>query len=161
ILTAIVAARPSVAQGTLLWQQNLKGTLKSFDDATSVAVDNLGNVVAGGSTINTGTTVDFTVSKFDPHGTLLWLQNLHGTAISIGARAHSVAVDNLGNVVAAGGTVNIGTDFDFTVAKFGPHGTLLWQRNLNGTANRGFEEALSVAVDNLGNVVAAGFTSNT
>src|SRR5262245_42590991 len=77
ILTALVAARPSVAQGTLLWQQNLSGTLNSFAGATSVAVDNLGNVVAAGSTVNTGTSSDFTVAKFDPHGTLLWVQYLN------------------------------------------------------------------------------------
>ena len=34
----------------------------------------------------------------------------------------------------------------------GAQGTLLWQQNLNGTAN-GFDEAFSVAVDNQGNVV--------
>jgi hypothetical protein len=50
ILTALVAARPSVAQGTLLWQRNLNGTLNSSAGATSVAVDNLGNVVAAGYT---------------------------------------------------------------------------------------------------------------
>ena len=52
--------------GTLLWQQTLNGTeANSFnDDALSVAVDKHGNVVAAGTTVNTGTSADFTVAKF-------------------------------------------------------------------------------------------------
>ena len=168
ILTALVAARPSVAQGTLLWRQNLSGTFNSFAgasfaEASSLAVDNLGNVVAAGRTGNTGISSNgissnFTVAKFNPHGTLLWQQNLNGTAHG-DDWASSVAVDKLGNVVAAGTTQNTGTGFDFAVAKFNPHGTLLWQQSLNGSAN-GNDGATSVAVDNLGNVVAAGSTLN-
>jgi len=110
-----------------------------------VAVDNQGNVVAAGST----------VAKFDRNGTLLWVQNLNAS----GGVANSVAVDNQGNVIAAGSTQNTGTGSDFTVAKFDRNGTLLWVQNLNGTADSS-DEALSVAVDNQGNVVAAGITTN-
>jgi len=142
--------------------QNLNGTggATSTDAASSVAVDNLGNVVAAGSTENAGTGSDFTVAKFDGNGTLLWQQKLNGTGgANSDDEARAVAVDNLGNVVAAGSTTNTGTGSDFTVAKFDPHGTLLWQQNLNGTLNA-VDSAGSVAVDNLGNVVAAGSTEN-
>jgi outer membrane protein assembly factor BamB len=146
--------------GTLLWQQNLNGSANGFDEAFSVAVDNQGNVVAAGFTENTGTGFsDFTVVKFDPNGTLLWQQNLNGTANGFD-RAQSMALDNQGNVVAAGLTANAATFLDFTVAKFDRDGTLLWRQNLNGTANDN-EDARSVAVDNQGNVVAAGVTRNT
>jgi uncharacterized delta-60 repeat protein len=149
--------------GTLLWQQNLNGTVaNSVNRALSVAVDNQGNVVAAGETQNTGTSLDFTVAKFARDGTLLWQQNLNGTANG-SDRASSVAVDNQGNVIAAGLTENIGTSLDFTVAKFARDGTLLWQQNLNGTAN-GNDVVFSpgsVAVDNQGNVIAAGITENT
>ena len=117
--TGGVAARPHAAQGTLLWQQNLNGTANGFGDAAlSVAVDNQGNVVAAGTTLNTGTFVDFTVAKFDRDGTLLWQQTLNGTAPNSFDEALSVAVDNQGNVVAAGFTQNAGGNDDFTVAKF-------------------------------------------
>src|SRR6266496_3928302 len=114
----LVAARPHAVQGTLLWQQNLNGGApNSFDEAFSVAVDNQGNVVAAGSTQNTGTYVDFTVAKFDRDGTLLWQRTLNGTAANSNDVAGSVAVDNQGNVVAAGSTQNTGADYDFTVVK--------------------------------------------
>ena len=120
--------------GTLLWQQNLNGTANIFDEACSVAVDNQGNVLAAGRTENTGTGSDFTVAKFDRDGTLLWQQNLNGTANG-SDEAFSVAVDNQGDVLAAGRTQNTGIDDDFTVAKFDRNGPLLWQQTLNGTAN--------------------------
>jgi uncharacterized delta-60 repeat protein len=154
----LMAPRPAAAQGALLWQHSLNGTANSRDQASSMAVDTLGNVIAAGVLFNTGTSADFMVAKFAPDGALLWQRTIDGTANS-GDQAYSVAVDNRDNVVAAGFTFNSGTSRDFTVAKFAPDGTLLWQQNVNGTAN-GNEEALSVAVDTLGNVVAAGFTTN-
>jgi len=159
-LDVFVAARPG-ARGTLLWQQTFNGTANVFGEAQSVAVDNQGTVVAAGSTVNTGTFRDFTVAKFDRDGTLLWQQSLSGTAANSDDQALSVAVDKQGNVVAAGLTQNTGTFLDFTVAKFEGDGTLLWQQTLNGTDTFGNDEALSVAADNQGNVVAAGFTQNT
>src|SRR5437762_800544 len=156
-LTELVAARPHVAHGNLLWQQTLNGTATgfNFNAAHSVAVDKHGNVVAAGYTANTGTSFDFTVAKFDRDGTLLWLQTLNGTAANSNDLALSVAVDTQGNVVAAGYTENAGTGNDFTVAKFDRDGTVIWQQTLNGTAND-FDAAVSVAVDYQGNVVAAG-----
>ena len=65
--------------GTLLWQQTLNGTANGCDAALSVAVDTEGNVLAAGSTENTGTGLDFTVAKFARDGTLLWQQTLNGT----------------------------------------------------------------------------------
>ena len=117
ILILLLAPRPGLAQGTLLWQQTLNGTANNFGGASSVAVDNEGNVFAAGSTVNTGTGTDFTVAKFDRDGTGPWNQTGNGTANSVDA-AQSVAVDNQGNVLAAGRTVNTGTGVDFTVAKF-------------------------------------------
>ena len=108
---------------------------------------------------NIGTNADLTVVKFAPDGTLLWQQTLNGTANG-DDEASSVAVDTQGDVLVAGVTRNTGTGRDFAVAKFARDGTLLWRQTRSGTAN-GDDEALSVAVDTQGNVLAAGATVNT
>jgi hypothetical protein len=54
------------------------------------------------------------VAKFDRDGTLLWQQTGNGTNNS-GGHANAVAVDQQGNVIAAGMS-NVFTDF--TVTKF-------------------------------------------
>jgi len=78
-LSLLLTPRLGLAQGTLLWQQNINGTqLPHPDIADSVVVDNQGNVLAAGSTWNFRS--DFTVAKFAPDGTRLWRQTLNGTA---------------------------------------------------------------------------------
>ncbi|MGH7773488.1 MAG: hypothetical protein ACREQA_14785 [Candidatus Binatia bacterium] len=88
-----------------------------------------------------------------------WQANIDGTANG-NDQVNAVAVDGAGNVLAAGGTANTGTGFDFTVIKFDPNGAELWRQVINGTANGG-DEANAVAVDPNGDVVVAGFTTNT
>ena len=153
-MSLLLGPRAALAQGTLLWQQTLNGTANGSDSPRLVAVEQDGNVLDAGVTQNTGTGADFTVAKFAPNGTLLWQQTLNGTANGDDS-ASSVAVDQDGNVLVAGVTRNTGTGDDFTVVKFAPSGTLLWQQTLNGTANFG-DFARSVAVDKDGNVLAAG-----
>jgi uncharacterized delta-60 repeat protein len=149
--------------GILRWEQKLT---QFGGEAAEIAVDDEGDVVAAGSTDNAAGGLDFTVVKLDRNGFLLWQQNLHGASDPRTFNvANSVAVDHEGNVAAAGTTLNkpgwpVSKGLDFTVAKFDRDGTLLWLQNLNGASNVN-DEALSVAMDNNGNVVAAGHTSNT
>ena len=119
--------------------------------ASVVAVDGAGNVVAAGATDNAATGTDFTVAKFDgASGQELWRQVITGSADDW---ANALAVDNFGNVVAAGYTCSA-TDCDFTVIKFdGATGVELWRKLIaDGRAN-------AVVVDAAANVVAAGQTS--
>jgi hypothetical protein len=150
-----------LCSGAWAWQANINGTANGDDAANAAAVDAAGNVVAAGSTFNTGTGFDFTVIKFDgSSGAVLWSQAINGTANG-SDQAVAVAVDGEGNVVAAGSTFNTGTGFDFTVIKFdGSSGAVLWNQAINGTAD-GSDQAVAVAVDGEGNVVAAGSTANT
>ncbi len=151
----------SGADGTELWRKEINGTADMFDVALAVTVDGVGDVVAAGFTINSGTSADFTVVKFSgADGTELWRQVIDGTANDFD-EALAVTVDGVGDVVAAGFTQNTGTSRDFTVVKFsGVDGTELWRQVINGTADM-FDAALAVTVDGAGDVVAAGFTTNT
>jgi outer membrane protein assembly factor BamB len=150
------------ATGDVLWGRNLNGSASSIDQARAVTVDGMGNVVAAGSIRSTGTFDDFTVIKFDgATGDELWRTNINGSA-NVRDEARAVMVDGMGNVVAAGSTRNTDTGFsDFTAVKLdGATGDELWRTNINGSANT-LDEAVAVAVDGAGDVVAAGFTQNT
>ena len=89
-----------------------------------------------------------------------WRQGINGTANgNDGARA--VAVDAVGDVVAAGFIMNSGGTLDFAVVKLdGASGAERWRQGINGTAN-GSDAAVAVAVDAAGDVVAAGTTRNS
>jgi uncharacterized delta-60 repeat protein len=144
--------------GQELWRTLISA---SGGEARAVRVDANGDVVAAGVTVNVGTQDDFTVVKFDGmSGAELWRKLIIGTSGGIGEGARAITLDPDGNVVAAGLTNNAGTSFDFTVVKLArENGQELWRQLVNGTSNR-FDEARAVAVDNAGNVVAAGFTEN-
>ena len=121
--------------GAELWRQVINGTANDIDRAEAVTVDAAGDVVAAGSTLNTGTSEDFTVVKFrGTDGAVLWSRNINGTA-NLEDGAFAVTVDAAGDVVAAGITENTGTSVDFTVVKF------------SGTDGSDFSEVLTVAID--------------
>jgi hypothetical protein len=73
-------------------------------------------------------------------------------------------VDAAGDVIAAGGTTNIGdtgVSSDFTVIKFdGTSGQQLWRQLTEGSYPNSYDAASAVVVDGAGNVVAAGTTQN-
>jgi uncharacterized delta-60 repeat protein len=104
------------ANGAELWRQvinDANANVLNRPEARALAIDAQGNVVAAGSTTNSGTVSDFTVIKFDgATGTELWRQ-----VINAGS-ANAVAVDARGNVVAAGSTSS-----NFTVVKFNSSST--------------------------------------
>jgi len=137
--------------GNELWRQELSGT-----DATSVAMDTSGDIVAAGSLDNAGIG-NFAVVKFaGGTGTELWRQQ-PSTGL-----ATSVTVDASGDVAAAGafGTFAVDTSLDFAMVKLsGATGTELWRQQLNGVVGNA-DVANSVAVDDMGNVLAAGTLDN-
>lgn len=93
------------------WADQLGGT--GYDYATSIAVDNLGNVYTTGEfrgTVDfdpgTGTTSltssgadDVFISKLDANGSLVWAFKIGGTGSDIG---NDIGVDAYGNVYVAG-----------------------------------------------------------
>jgi uncharacterized delta-60 repeat protein len=139
--------------GSELWRQVLGGGF-----AHAVVMDARGDVVAAGLTSAPTTLEDFTVVKLDgASGTELWRQLLTGLPVGLDDEAFAVTVDVAGDVVAAG---RIG--FDFAVAKLdGASGAELWRQLINGTRPvSAIDEAVAVAVDARGDVVAVGRLDN-
>nr|AYM54228.1 secreted protein [Sorangium cellulosum] len=149
---------------------------RSFGDGThqqcsAIAVDAAGNVIIGGASAGG---VDFGaghqpatapgwgpfVAKFDPDGELIWAEIYDAQE----AEVHALAVDALGNIVAAG---RLSEHVDFGagplvstygrgayVVKLDPSGDEVWSREfscLNGSTS-----AVDVAVDGADSVILAG-----
>lgn len=154
------------ATGALVWAApaTVNGTAAgSTDEATAVAVDAAGDVIAAGFTQNASTNLDLTVVKLaGATGAPRWAApvTIDGTAHG-GDLAFALALDAAGDVVVAGTTQNVGTSLDFTVVKLaGGSGAELWRRSIAGTTGGGVDQALAVAVDPAGDVAAAGFSQN-
>ena len=152
----------AVSSGVGAWQSNRNGTVNRNDQALAITVDAADDVITAGFTQNGGTALgDFTIIKSSGvDGTERWRQVINGTA-NADDRALAVTVDTAGNVIAAGFITNNNTGRDFTVIKLnGRSGAELWRQVINGTAN-GEDQALAVTVGAAGNVIAAGFTTNS
>ena len=150
---------------TLTWNTFLGGT--GDDEVRAIAVDGSGNVYVGGrSYASWGSPVraytggsDAFVAKLAGDGSLTWNTFLSGNG---GAAINGVAVDNSGNVYAAGGVdASWGTPVraytsgaDAFAAKLAGDGSLTWHTFLGGSGPS--DNGYDVAVDSGGNVYVVG-----
>jgi len=158
--------------GNVIWAKRAGG---NYDDkATSVATDNLGNVLVTGhfmaDTITFGTislisagNYDMFVVKYDAAGTALWANK---AGASNDDRGYAVTADASGNVIVAGSflstSITIGTTTlnyaggaycDIFLAKYDAAGNVLWAKCAGGTY---WDEPNSVVTDVAGNIYMAG-----
>ncbi|MBI2268747.1 MAG: SBBP repeat-containing protein [Bacteroidetes bacterium] len=143
--------------GTLIWSTSYGDTnvnALGWEKATSVAVDNSGNVyVVGGADgpnlnlLNAGTYFqgsgggrDAFIVKFSNAGVLLWGTYYGGTG---GDLASSVAVDNMGNIVVIGRTSS--TDLNVLGRLVNPGGGAYFQNT-----NAGLDDAFILKFSNSG-----------
>lgn len=103
---------------------------------------------------------DIVTARYDAEGDLVWSRRFDG-ARSYTDRAADVAADGLGNVYVAGRSWRgynfdgVGTEMDIVLLKYGPTGTLLWQRYYDGPVHMN-DSASAMALDADGNVYVTG-----
>ena len=137
---------------------------RDADDATSVALQSDGKIVAAGRTF-APTNNDFAVARYDRDGKLDLTFNATGKATAdFGKRdyAHTVAVQSDGKIVVAGDAEH-GDGRIFAVARFNADGTPDISFNKTGTLTTDFgsgnAEARGVVVQSDGKIVVAGYAS--
>jgi hypothetical protein len=140
--------------GIQQWIQRYNGPGNLSDAATSIAVDDLGNVFVTGRTWGNGTSSDYTTIKYDANGVQQWVQTYNGPGNNYDA-ATSIAVDSSGNVYVTGYSYGSGTGFDYTTLKYNTNGVQQWIQRYNGPGN-GADLAFSMVVDGSGDVYVTG-----
>lgn len=134
-----------------------EGGLRS-DQAFDIAVDNSGNIyVTGGSDVD-GQSFDYATIKYSSGGVELWVAkyNGHDDRIDI---ASAISLDDAGNVYVTGHSRAIegGIEHvDYLTIKYNSDGIEQWVARYDGPADRGFDAAESIVVDNDGNVYVTG-----
>jgi uncharacterized delta-60 repeat protein len=156
-LLFIFASLQVFSQVSTVWEKRYNGTGNNYDEATSIFVDNAGNVyVAGGST-GTGSGKDYTVVKYNSVGDLQWTGRYNGTA-NLDDDAYLVKVDNSGNVYVSGASNGTGTGLDYAVVKYNSAGVQQWVYRYNGPGNA-TDEVYSLQADASGNVYLTGYSN--
>jgi len=132
--------------GGSLWRREISDGV-----AYTIATDATGDVVAGGIIDEAGT-VSHVTKLSGATGADIWRSNIGDTAS--GGTCASLAVDGVGDIVAAGNSFD--GDYDFLVVKLsGSTGAELWRYEIDGGANA-LDFANAVALDGAGDVLAAG-----
>jgi uncharacterized delta-60 repeat protein len=144
------------SSGVQQWEARYNGPGNSWDNASSLAVDGLGNVYVTGYSAGIGINAyDYATIKYSSSGVQQWEARYTGTGNG-SDEAYSLAVDGLGNVYVAGRSAISGTNnFDYATIKYTSSGAQQWEARYNGPGNDD-DEAYSLAVDGLGNVYVTG-----
>jgi uncharacterized delta-60 repeat protein len=145
------------SSGILQWLRNYNGPGDSDDEATSIAVDDIGNIyVTGGSASNGSFNYDIVTVKYNSSGILQWVQRYDGP-ISDRDYATSIGIDSLRNVYVAGPSKQSGVDFDYAVIKYNSSGIQQWLEIFDGQASSD-DYVTSMAVDDSGNAYVTGYS---
>ena len=103
---------------TLTWVETEPGPAQGSDVFTSVAIDELGNIVAGGF-LSTGNTEDAWLAKYDPTGQRLWaIEPIDGSGNGAD-RIQSIVIGADREITIAGRLTRPGDD-DLWVARYSP-----------------------------------------
>ncbi len=138
--------------GNLKWRYIYDGPANSYDEATSIAIDENENIYVGGYSTGGGTSTDFTVIKLDSAGNEEWVYRYDGPA-SYRDELKALALDSLGHIYMTGWSWGI--DWDFCVVKIDTAGEERWVYRYNGAANIA-DNSEDLVVDDSGNVYVGG-----
>lgn len=140
--------------GIQQWVKRYNGTGNGIDQASSIAIDNSGNVYVTGFSRGNGTDFDYATIKYNSDGIQLWVARYNSPANGYD-RATKLKLDASGNVYVTGYSVGNGTSTDYATIKYNSAGVQQWVMRYNGTGNSE-DYALDLAVDNLNNVYVTG-----
>lgn len=158
----IVVLKYDAATGDTLWVKRYNGPGNGGDYAFSIFVDGAGNVYAAGRTDVSGLQ-KFVVLKFDASGNIPsgW-PAIYSAGISNNFdEAHSVKVDNSGNVYVTGlsGSSTVTTTHDYMTLKINSSGIVQWAKKYNGNANTD-DNAVALVLDAAqSNIFVSGYSS--
>lgn len=105
------------SSGEVQWIRTYNGPGNNNDSATSISLDDSGNVFVTGKSIGSGTSFDFATVKYSPSGTVQYVSRFNYSESSKDI-ANSITVDNFGNTYVTGSSSPSGSNDDFLTVKY-------------------------------------------
>jgi hypothetical protein len=148
------------SQPSLEWVKQYNGPGNSSDIASSIAVDDSGNVyVTGESWGGSSTNSDYATIKYNSSGIEQWVSRYNGPG---NGQDYAVAIgrDKQRNVYVTGSSMGSGTNgLDFATVKYDNSGVQKWVARYNfGTSN---EIAVGMCIDTPGYIYITGYTTGS
>jgi uncharacterized delta-60 repeat protein len=140
--------------GTYNWFNTFNGTGNSVDKASSIKVDNQGNVYVTGYTTVSPFEIDYATIKYNSFGIQQWVSRYDGS-INGDDFAISLDLDQSGNVFVTGESNGLETCTDYATIKYNSAGSQIWVNRYNDLGS-GCESPVCLKIDGDGNVIVTG-----
>jgi uncharacterized delta-60 repeat protein len=112
-------------EGKFLWEARYNGSSNQDDEASSIAVDSLGNVYVTGYSYHEGTSKDNITIKYNSEGEKIWVK-LYNNYKNKDDIANAITLDTDGNVYVTGYSVDNESIEDCVTIKYGSAGENQW-----------------------------------
>jgi uncharacterized delta-60 repeat protein len=129
-------------------------SLRSGDEASSIALDDSGNIYVTVEIIELGLGYNYATIKYSPSGIQQWKSTYNGPGNHTDL-AKSISLDTSGNIFVTGKSVGSGTWYDFATIKYNNSGNQQWVARYNGLGDS-WDGASSITLDNSGNIYVTG-----
>ena len=143
--------------GVEQWVARYNGLANSYDAATSIAVDNAGNVYVTGMSMGYSTAFDYATVKYDSLGVEQWVARYNGPRYN-SDYANAIAVNNAVNIHITGYRRDSGTFRYYTTMKYDASGIEQWAARYDGPGDPLGDGATAIVVDGTGNVCITGWS---
>jgi hypothetical protein len=143
------------SDGDTAWVRRYNGPGNGDDFAQDITADDSGNVYVTGSSLGSGTYLDYATIKYLANGDTAWVRRYNGSG-NYDDRSQAITVDDSGYVYVAG-YASTGADADYVTIKYNPNGDTAWVRIYNGPGNS-HDIAQTMFVDGSGNVYVTGMS---
>jgi len=117
--------------GALEWKSFFNGSYNEDDNASSMAIDKLGNIALTGTLYSLFYPCNYGTVKFNNNGMKLWSREYDGPSRSYDF-ATAIACDSKNNFVVTGYSSG-DTAYDYATIKYDSEGNQLWVSRYNGS----------------------------
>jgi uncharacterized delta-60 repeat protein len=141
--------------GQFQWRKRYDDFYSGKDSVVSLAIDNSGNIYVAGTSDSTLSLYTFLIIKYDPSGTVLWMQRFHQKGNNW-EKAAKMILDKKNNIYITGTRYTKDTKEDILTVKYNSSGIFQWESWWDDPGSLS-DIASDVKVDKDGNVYVAGY----
>ncbi len=156
----IVTLRYQASNGTEQWRAIYQGVANRDNGSNAISADGSDGCVLAGYAEDSTTFRNTLFLHYSGTGAQLIEKQFNGVGDNNDSVRH-LAVDNSGNVYAAGYTVSNGDNRNLTMTHFNPDGTFACRYVENGSAASAIDDAQGLLMGNDGFPIAMGYVRNS
>ncbi len=148
----------TVLNGIEQWVARYNGPGNFDDHASSITIDNNGNVFVTGWSAGSQSNYGYATIKYNSDGMEQWVKRYNNLQNGTD-QAVAVIADDMGNIYVTGYSQGTGTNFDYATLKYNSDGNELWVKRYNYEILNSDDWAYAITLDNSGNVYVTGVST--